>query len=497
MADSTQASAPKPSSSVKLVLLGEAAVGKSSLVLRFVNNDFQPNKEPTIGAAFLTQKCQLPSRTIKFEIWDTAGQERFASLAPMYYRNAQAALVVYDITKASSLVKAKHWVAELQRQASPGIVIALVGNKLDLCEEDGTTEMPEEAGDALPAEGGDDEDVVARKVSFKDAKAYADEESLLFFETSAKTGHNVSEVFTAIANAIPETSLKGGRAAAASGGTQAAISGAGAGQESRVNLNARGDNKTQEGTRHPDGEHHYNYYLDASHGGGDTVIRPGTVYNQLRRHDGHVVQVHDIRGHESQFNLDTHGFQLVQPRSVEDEFEDVEKVKQEVYAEIIELLKQVTGATKVLPFSHIVRRHAYSQAVKEAESKKSPEETMTGISAAMFAHVGVCDARSVPDEDLVEMLAKLPEKGQFANASIRKGFGLWNIKYHPSHEWYYASGMRPEEVLMIKCFDSKMDGRARRSPHGAFRIEGQDEKAPARESIEVRCLVFWEDQTAV
>ncbi|KAK5701037.1 Vacuolar protein sorting-associated protein 21 [Elasticomyces elasticus] len=247
MADSTQASAPKPSSSVKLVLLGEAAVGKSSLVLRFVNNDFQPNKEPTIGAAFLTQKCQLPSRTIKFEIWDTAGQERFASLAPMYYRNAQAALVVYDITKASSLVKAKHWVAELQRQASPGIVIALVGNKLDLCEEDGNTETPEEAGDAAPAEGGDDEDVVARKVSFKDAKAYADEESLLFFETSAKTGHNVSEVFTAIANAIPETSLKGGRAAAASGGTQAAISGAGAGQESRVNLNARGDNKAQEG----------------------------------------------------------------------------------------------------------------------------------------------------------------------------------------------------------------------------------------------------------
>ncbi|KAK4953543.1 Vacuolar protein sorting-associated protein 21 [Elasticomyces elasticus] len=247
MADSTQASAPKPSSSVKLVLLGEAAVGKSSLVLRFVNNDFQPNKEPTIGAAFLTQKCQLPSRTIKFEIWDTAGQERFASLAPMYYRNAQAALVVYDITKASSLVKAKHWVAELQRQASPGIVIALVGNKLDLCEEDGTTETSEEAGDAAPAEAGDDEDVVARKVSFKDAKAYADEESLLFFETSAKTGHNVSEVFTAIANAIPETSLKGGRAAAASGGTQAAISGAGAGQESRVNLNARGDNKAQEG----------------------------------------------------------------------------------------------------------------------------------------------------------------------------------------------------------------------------------------------------------
>src|ERR1700759_2510775 len=143
--------------------------------MRFVNNDFQENKEPTIGAAFLTQKCALPTRTIKFEIWDTAGQERFASLAPMYYRNAQAALVVYDLTKPTSLIKAKHWVAELQRQASPGIVIALVGNKLDL------------TGDSSPAEGEDAEDGEesgdARKVSTEEAKAYAEEESLLFFET--------------------------------------------------------------------------------------------------------------------------------------------------------------------------------------------------------------------------------------------------------------------------------------------------------------------------
>ncbi|KIW78267.1 hypothetical protein Z517_08101 [Fonsecaea pedrosoi CBS 271.37] len=250
MADSS--SAPKPSSSVKLVLLGEAAVGKSSLVLRFVNNDFQENKEPTIGAAFLTQKISLPNRIIKFEIWDTAGQERFASLAPMYYRNAQAALVVYDLTKPTSLVKAKHWVAELQRQASPGIVIALVGNKLDLCAEssgdgaDPSQESSSAAGDegdaniseqaeAEPSETGD-----ARKISTREAKSYAEEESLLFFETSAKTGTNVAEVFSAIANAIPETSLKGARGAAG-GGTQAALSGAAQrAEEARVNLADRG-----------------------------------------------------------------------------------------------------------------------------------------------------------------------------------------------------------------------------------------------------------------
>lgn len=204
-----------------------------------MNDDFQPNKEPTIGAAFLTQKCQLPNRTIKFEIWDTAGQERFASLAPMYYRNAQSALVVYDITKASSLVKAKHWVAELQRQASPGIVIALVGNKLDLCEDDNPEAEPQESETQEDEETG-----TVRKVSSQEAKTYADEENLLFFETSAKSGHNVSEVFTAIANGIPETSLKGPRGGAG-GGTQAAIN---AGQDnSRVNLNAGGDAGPKEG----------------------------------------------------------------------------------------------------------------------------------------------------------------------------------------------------------------------------------------------------------
>ncbi|KAN0114991.1 ras domain containing protein [Hyaloscypha variabilis] len=237
-----EATAPKPSSSVKLVLLGEAAVGKSSLVLRFVNNDFQENKEPTIGAAFLTQKCNLPTRTIKFEIWDTAGQERFASLAPMYYRNAQSALVVYDLTKPTSLIKAKHWVAELQRQASPGIVIALVGNKLDLTNEPSSSSNAlGEDGDGEAADG-EDADGDARKVSTAEAKSYAEEEGLLFFETSAKLGTNVTEVFTAIANAIPETSLKGARGPGAASGTTGRAE-----DQSRVNLTGPRDNASKEG----------------------------------------------------------------------------------------------------------------------------------------------------------------------------------------------------------------------------------------------------------
>ncbi|KAB8343069.1 hypothetical protein FH972_022663 [Carpinus fangiana] len=238
MADqSPAANAPKPVSSVKLVLLGEAAVGKSSLVLRFVNNDFQENKEPTIGAAFLTQKAHLPTRTIKFEIWDTAGQERFASLAPMYYRNAQAALVVYDVTKPSSLVKARHWVAELQRQASPGIVVAVAGNKVDLVDDSA-------APSATPAEGAEgeaDEEEGGRKVSREEAEKFAEEEGCLFFETSAKTGSNVAEVFTAIANAIPEAALKGrGQPAAGAASTGGAAQAGQRDDSNRVQL-GRGD----------------------------------------------------------------------------------------------------------------------------------------------------------------------------------------------------------------------------------------------------------------
>ncbi|KAL5983178.1 hypothetical protein ACLOJK_017261 [Asimina triloba] len=148
------------------VLLGDMGAGKSSLVLRFVKGQFLEFQESTIGAAFFSQTLAVNDATVKFEIWDTAGQERYHSLAPMYYRGAAAAIIVYDITSTESFARAKKWVQELQKQGNPNMVMALAGNKADLEDK--------------------------RKVAAEEARTYAEENSLFFMETSAKTAMFVS-----------------------------------------------------------------------------------------------------------------------------------------------------------------------------------------------------------------------------------------------------------------------------------------------------------------
>ncbi|KAG2301823.1 hypothetical protein Bca52824_030474 [Brassica carinata] len=161
----------------KLVLLGDVGAGKSSLVLRFVKDEFVEFQESTIGAAFFSHTLAVNDAAVKFEIWDTAGQERYYSVAPMYYRGAAAAIIVFDITNQASFERAKKWVHELQSQGNPNMVMALAGNKADLLD--------------------------ARKVSPEEAEIYAQENRLFFMETSAKTATNVKDFFYGIAKRLP------------------------------------------------------------------------------------------------------------------------------------------------------------------------------------------------------------------------------------------------------------------------------------------------------
>lgn len=173
------------SKQIKLVLLGESGVGKSSIALRYVRGEFNENGEATIGAAFLTKTVNVRGQSVKFDIWDTAGQERYHSLAPMYYRGAPAAIVVYDVTSTSSFNRAKAWVKELLQQANAQMVICLAGNKADMASEN-------------------------RAVSKEEAKELADENALLFTETSAKTGLSIEDMFINIASKIVATMMPPG-----------------------------------------------------------------------------------------------------------------------------------------------------------------------------------------------------------------------------------------------------------------------------------------------
>ncbi|CAD8120840.1 unnamed protein product [Paramecium sonneborni] len=161
---------------VKVVLLGDSGVGKSSIVLRFCSDIFKVTHESTLGAAFMARTIEVNGINFKFQIWDTAGQEKYKSLTPLYYREAQVALIVYDITHKDSFDVLKSWVNELKAHGPKKILQVLVGNKNDLIEDE--------------------------KVSYDEANNYAQQIGASLKLTSCKENKGIQELFVSIAEQI-------------------------------------------------------------------------------------------------------------------------------------------------------------------------------------------------------------------------------------------------------------------------------------------------------
>ena len=154
--------------SCKVVMLGDSGVGKSCLVSRFIRNEFSEFEEPTIGAAYQVKELtrENDQTSVKLEIWDTAGQERYRSLTPMYYRGAKVALICFDITSEESFKGAASWLREISKKGPKDCTIFLVATKVDKTDEKVCT-----------------------------GKELAASENLAYFETSAKSGKNIDNLF--------------------------------------------------------------------------------------------------------------------------------------------------------------------------------------------------------------------------------------------------------------------------------------------------------------
>jgi Ras-related protein Rab-21 len=158
---------------IKVVLLGEGRCGKTSLLLRYVQGIFSDRQQATVQAAHLDKVIMIARKQVRLAIWDTAGQERFHALGPIYYRGAQAALLVYDLTDPDSFNRVRDWVRELRAECGQDIVLIIVGNKMDLNKE--------------------------LRVNPDDAEKYAQSIGAPHLMTSAKTGKGVDEVFLEVA----------------------------------------------------------------------------------------------------------------------------------------------------------------------------------------------------------------------------------------------------------------------------------------------------------
>ena len=156
----------------KVLMLGDSFVGKTNMLKRFLNDEFDMNTKETVGVEFGSKNFILGEKKdiIKAQIWDTAGQERYRSVTKAYYKGAKGALLVYDITRKSTFENIDNWLIDLRTNADKDILILLIGNKSDLSDK--------------------------REISEEEARTKAEQYNIAFLETSAKSGDNIDKAFT-------------------------------------------------------------------------------------------------------------------------------------------------------------------------------------------------------------------------------------------------------------------------------------------------------------
>ena len=160
---------------INIITLGESSVGKSSIINRYVENNFDYNFVSTLGVDFRKKNININGEDIRLKIWDTAGQEKFRSIQKQYYRNSDGILLVFDVTKFETFNVLEEWINNIKNQTSNDIIVVLVGNKIDLNN---------------------------KVISDDEIKNFANDNKFKYFLTSAATGKNINEVFDYIVKEI-------------------------------------------------------------------------------------------------------------------------------------------------------------------------------------------------------------------------------------------------------------------------------------------------------
>ena len=162
----------------KVLLLGNSDVGKSSLILRYVDQVWSDTFVPTIGVDFKVKTLELQNKQIKMQIWDTAGQERFRNVISSYFRGAHGILLIYDVTNRDSFKNLESWLIEIEQNSSENVLKVLIGNKNDLVDD--------------------------KEIKTEEGQAFANRNGMQFIETSAKENTNVTEAFECLVKLMME-----------------------------------------------------------------------------------------------------------------------------------------------------------------------------------------------------------------------------------------------------------------------------------------------------